>query len=104
MLAEKVLSKDSMFDFDGSWRGETSARRRGLCPAPQWTQKVYDLLNTLSVSLLEIAPLRLLTIAGPCPNKQYRDRQPKEAKRIELVLEPTLIIEFDLDFSSNGLR
>ena len=34
-LAEKVLSNDYVFGFDWNWRGETSARGRGPCPATQ---------------------------------------------------------------------
>lgn len=103
-LAEKGLSKDFVFGFDWHWRGETSARGRGPCPATQWTRTLQDLHNAFSCSVLEILPLRLLVIAGSCPKKQYRKNLSNRAKTIELVLTPNLLIQFDLDFMSNGLR
>jgi len=101
---EKGLSKDSMFGFDWHWRGETSARGKGPCPATQWTRTLQDLHSAFSCSLLEMLPLRLLIIAESCPKKQYRKDLSKTAKIIELLLTPNLIIQFDLDFRSNGLR
>lgn len=62
-LAAKGLSIEFMFGFDWHWRGETSARGRGPCPATQWTKTLQDLHNALSCSMLEVLPLRLFIIA-----------------------------------------
>ena len=103
-LAEKGRSEEFMFSFDWHWRAEIPARGRGPCPATQRTKTVRDLHHVLSCSLLEKLPLRLLIIAGSCPKEQYSKNISNRAKKIELSLTPNLIIEFDLDFRSDGLR
>lgn len=104
LLAKKGLSKEHIYGFDWHWRAETSARGRGSCPAKHWTNNLQRLHNTLSYEILEILPLPLLIIAGSCPKEQYRKTLSNGAKRLKLVLKPYSIIEFDLDFRSNGLR
>ena len=103
-LAEKGLSNDYVFGFDWHWRGETSARGRGPCPATQWTKNQRDLHNALSRDILEILPLPLLLVAGSCAKEQSRKTLSSRARKIELVVKPSSSIEIDLDFRPDGLR
>jgi hypothetical protein len=92
-----------MFGFDWHWRAETSARGRGGCSTNYWTEALRNLHDTLSSNLLKILPLPLLIVAGGCARMSYRKTLSTRARHVEIVLASNFSIEFDLDFTPNGL-
>lgn len=103
-LAQKGLGIEFMFGFDWHWRAETSACGRGGCSTDYWTEAQRNLHDTLSSDLLEILPLPLLIVAGGCARMSYCTTLLTRTRRIEIALASNFTIEFDLDFTLDGLK
>ena len=75
-----------------------------MCPATKWEPTLKSLHDKLSCDVLDTLPLPLLLVAGSCARAEYEKTLQSSARRLTLILEPTLVLSFDLDFRAHQLR